>query len=234
MKTYQEIMNDITATRAEIDALTNEEKAAREKCDVFIGKYTDEGMRLLDAFKSARLDAEYIALCAKENDIKKEIEKLRKVVKVLNSNAQVALYAETLPIALEVVNKYVGKRVGKKTEEKIRAEIYERTGIRFYYSTGCSNCWNFSKGYGVTIRAYFKESSMFNADGKLNEITEDMLIDPTADYIENPAEYVDEMASKAAAIKAAADKLNEMIDEYNGKAVEGFHHYDRLYRYYEQ
>lgn len=231
MKTYQEIMNDIAATMAEIDTLTDEEKAAREKREAFIGKYTDEGMRRLDAQKAARLDVRYLALCSRSDNIEKKIEKLRKVVKVLNSNAQVALYAETLPTALEVVNKYVGKRVGKKTEEKIRAEIYERTGIRFYYST---NYWNFSKGYGVTIRAYFKESSMFNADGKLNEITEDMLVDPTADYIENPAEYVDEMASKAAAIKVAADKLNEMIDEYNGKAVEGFHHYDRLYRYYEQ
>lgn len=231
MKTYLEILNDITATRAEIDALTNEEKAAREKRDVFIGKYTDEGMRRFDAQKAARLDARYLALCSRSDNIEKKIEKLRKVVKVLNSNAQVALYAETLPIALEVVNKYVGKRVGEKTKEKIRAEIRERTGVHFYYT---ASYWSFSRGYETSIRAYFKEYSMFDAGGKLNEITEDMLIDPTADYIENPAEYVDEMASKAAAIKAAADKLNEMIDEYNGKAVEGFHHYDRLYRYYEQ
>lgn len=72
-----------------------------------------------------------------ENDIVKLEEKKIEsqiTIKILNSNAKIALYNETIPVVLEVLAKYKNKPYGPKTEQKIRDEIKEKTNCSFYIS----------------------------------------------------------------------------------------------------
>lgn len=74
---------------------------------------------------------------AVENDIIKLEEKkidLQITIKILNSNAKIALYNETMPVVLEVLAKYKNKPYGPKTEQKIKDEIKEKTNRGFYIS----------------------------------------------------------------------------------------------------
>lgn len=74
-----------------------------------------------------------------ENDIAILEEKkkdLQITVKILNSNAKIALFNETMPTVLEALAKYKNKPYGPKTEEKIKDEIKEKTNCSFYISTG--------------------------------------------------------------------------------------------------
>lgn len=77
-----------------------------------------------------------------ENDIvilEEKKKDLQITVKILNSNAKIALYSETLPIVLEALAKYKNKPYGPKTEEKIKDEIKEKTNCSFYISTRYSS-----------------------------------------------------------------------------------------------
>ena len=72
-----------------------------------------------------------------ENDIIKLEEKkedLQITIKILNSNAKIALFNEITPIVLEVLEKYNNKPYGPKTEQKIRDEIKEKTNCSFFIS----------------------------------------------------------------------------------------------------
>lgn len=73
-----------------------------------------------------------------ENDLVKLEEKkkdLQITVKILNSNAKIALFNEVMPIVLEVLAKYKNKPYGPKTEQKIKNEIKEKTNCGFYISS---------------------------------------------------------------------------------------------------
>ena len=72
-----------------------------------------------------------------ENEIVKLEEKkedLQITIKILNSNAKIALYNEVMPQVLDVLEKYKGKCYGPKTEQKIKNEIKEKTNCGFYIS----------------------------------------------------------------------------------------------------
>lgn len=69
-----------------------------------------------------------------ENDIIRLEEKkkdLQITIKILNSNAKIALFNEVMPKVLEVLAKYKNKPYGPKTEKKIKDEIKEKTGWAF-------------------------------------------------------------------------------------------------------
>ena len=72
-----------------------------------------------------------------ENDIVKLEEKkkdLQITIKILNSNAKIALFNDVMPQVLEVLEKYNNKPYGPKTEQKIRDEIKEKTNCSFFIS----------------------------------------------------------------------------------------------------
>lgn len=72
-----------------------------------------------------------------ENKIVRLEEKkidLQITIKILNSNAKIALFNEVMPQVLEVLAKYKGKPLGPKTEQKIKDEIKEKTNCSFYIS----------------------------------------------------------------------------------------------------
>lgn len=62
-------------------------------------------------------------------------EDLQIAIKILISNAKIALFNEVMPAVLEVLAKYKGKPYGPKTSEKIRNEIQKYTNCAFYISS---------------------------------------------------------------------------------------------------
>lgn len=120
MKKFADIIKEVNKTQQKIKEVEEKTKEIRKTY-----------LNIID--KKER----YEKMKTVENDIVKLEEKkkdLKITIKILNSNAKIALYNETLPVVLEVLAKYKNKPYGQKTEQKIKDEIKEKTGCGFYIS----------------------------------------------------------------------------------------------------
>lgn len=168
-----------------------------------------------------------------ENELVRLEEKkkdLQITIKILNSNAKIALYNEVLPIVLEVLAKYKNKPYGPKTEEKIKDEIKEKTNCRFYISTRYS-----SQEYNIiplefSNNNYKIECGSKCIDGKQKKLLEENKIqalefsDITLYYTSK--EYIDNILKRVKELKRLYKKayekqqeLAEICSEYNSLAV---------------
>lgn len=170
---------------------------------------------------------------AVENDLVRLEEKkkdLQITIKILNSNAKIALYNEAMPIVLEVLAKYKNKPYGPKTEEKIKDEIKEKTNCSFYISTRYS-----SQSYHIiplefSSNNYNIECGTKCIDGKQKKLLEENKIqvlefnDLTLYYTSK--EYIDNIPKRIKELKRlykkAYEKQQELIEicsKYNNLAV---------------
>jgi len=120
MKKFIDILGEIKQTRKAITAAE-----AREN------ELVESYMKFCD------LRERHDARKAVENDMIKASEKkkdLQITLKILKSNARIALFNEVLPVALEVLKKYSGKPYGEKTKQKVSDEVKDATNCRFYIS----------------------------------------------------------------------------------------------------
>lgn len=168
-----------------------------------------------------------------ENDIVKLEEKkkdLQITIKILNSNAKIALYKETLPTVLDVLAKYKNKPYGPKTEQKIKDEIKEKTNCGFYISERYS-----SQEYHIFPLEFI--SNDYNVvcgtkyiNGKQKKLLEDNKIqvpelkDLTIYY--SSKEYIDNIPKRIKDLKRLYKKayekqkeLEKICSEYNNLAV---------------
>lgn len=168
-----------------------------------------------------------------ENDIVKLEEKkkdLQITIKILNSNAKIALYNETLPTVLEVLAKYKNKPYGQKTEKKIKDEIKEKTNCGFYISSRYS-----SQEYHIFPLEFI--SNTYNIvcgakyiDGKQKKLLDDNKIqvpelnDLTLYY--SSKEYIDNIPKRIKDLKRLYKKayekqqeLEKICSEYNSIAA---------------
>lgn len=125
MKKFNAIINEVNQTQKKI-------KEVEEKKEEFRNTY----INIIDL--KERHEKRKIV----KNDISKLEEKkkdLQITIKLLNSNAKLALFNEVMPQVLEVLAKYKNKPYGPKTEEKIKNEIKEKTKCGFYISKGYSS-----------------------------------------------------------------------------------------------
>lgn len=130
MKKFNEIQKDIEKAYQTI-------KENKEKLDELIDIYSSvKGIEeKVKQHKAVKKDM------VKLND---EIKDLTISIKILNSNAKIALFNEVMPQVLEVLAKYKGKPLGPKTEEKIKNEIKEKTNCYFYILSD-----RFSQSYNI-------------------------------------------------------------------------------------
>jgi len=164
-----------------------------------------------------------------------EEERLEQINVVLVSNYRYAVYKAVYPVICEAMNKYLGKRVGEKTTDKIRNEVYEKTGFRFYWSHAYFT-YKISIGLGTgfsyndDIVLYVTWNNVeYNHHGFFEEeLTEDK-VKFYDNYIEDVENYVNEMKEERSKLKQAMENLNEIIDKYNEKCVGNMHHYSRYY-----
>src|SRR5574344_1786958 len=128
MKKFIDILSEIEQTVGAINTAEAKENKLIENC-----------------MKIDNLKERHEARKAAENDMMKasaEKKDLRITLKILISNARIALFNEVLPVALEVLKKYAGKPYGDKTKQKISDEIKEKTNCWFYI-TSCYGLYSF-------------------------------------------------------------------------------------------
>lgn len=168
-----------------------------------------------------------------ENDIVRLEEKkkdLQIAIKILNSNAKIALYNETMPIILEVLAKYKNKPYGPKTEEKIKDEIKEKTNCSFYISDRYS-----SQEYHIIPlesggNNYNIECGTKYIDGKQKKLLDENKIQvlefndlelyyTSKEYIENIPKRIKELKRLYKKAYEKQQELEKICSEYNSLAV---------------
>lgn len=168
-----------------------------------------------------------------ENELMRLEEKkkdLQITIKILNSNAKIALYNETLPIVLEVLAKYKNKPYGPKTEQKIKDEIKEKTGCGFYISERYSSQEYHIFPLEFMSNDYNIECGTKYIDGKQKKLLEDNKIqvpglnDLTLYY--SSKEYIDNIPKRIKDLKRIYKKayekqreLEKICSEYNNLTV---------------
>lgn len=216
MKKFNEIIKEVNQTRQKINEAEEKLKDIRKTyLNITDIKKRHEKMKTV------------------ENDIVKLEEKkedLQITIKILNSNAKIALYNETLPVVLEVLAKYKNKSYGPKTEQKIKDEIKEKTKCGFCISVRYS-----SQEYNIfplefNGNTYGIECGTKYIDGKQKKLLEDNKIqvpelkDLTIYY--SSKEYIDNIPKRIKDLKILYKKayekqqeLEKICSEYNSLAV---------------
>lgn len=168
-----------------------------------------------------------------ENDLvrlEKKKKDLQITIKILNSNAKIALFNETLPIVLEVLAKYKNKPYGPKTEEKIKDEIKEKTNCSFYISTRYS-----SQSYNIiplefSSNNYNIECGTKCIDGKQKKLLDENKIQviefndltlyyTSKEYIDNIPKRIKELKKLYKKAYEKQQELEKICSEYNNLAV---------------
>lgn len=118
MKAFNEIQKDIEKAYQTI-------KENNKKIDELANTYSN----IMDfKEKIAQKRAVENEMCK----LNEQVKDLTIKIKILNSNAKIALFNEVMPQVLEVLAKYKNKPYGPKTEQKIKDEIKEKTNCSFY------------------------------------------------------------------------------------------------------
>lgn len=168
-----------------------------------------------------------------ENEIVKLEEKkkdLQIAIKILNSNAKIALYNETIPVVLEVLAKYKNKPYGPKTEQKIRDEIKEKTNCGFYISSRYSSQEYHIFPLGFISDYYNIECGTKYIEGKQKKLLDDNKIQvpelkdltiyySSKGYIENIPKRIKELKRLYKKAYEKQQELEKICSEYNSLTV---------------
>ena len=216
MKKFAEILKDVNKTYKKI-------KEVEEKTEELQNTYLNI-MNLKERHEKRKdVENDLVRLEEKKKD-------LQITIKILNSNAKIALFNEAMPIVLEVLTKYKNKPYGPKTEEKIKDEIKEKTNCSFYISTRYS-----SQSYHIiplefSNNNYNIECGTKCIDGKQKKLLDENKIqvlnfnDLTLYYTSK--EYIDNIPKRIKELKRLYKKAYEkqqvlaaICSEYNNLAV---------------
>lgn len=170
---------------------------------------------------------------AVENDIARIEEKkkdLQITIKILNSNAKIALYNEALPIVLEVLAKYKNKPYGPKTQEKIKDEIKEKTNCSFYISERYNSQEYHIIPLEFSNNTYNIECGSKYIDGKQKKLLDENKIQAlefdditlyyaSKEYIENIPKRIKELKKLYKKAYEKQQELAALCSEYNNLCV---------------
>lgn len=216
MKKFSDIIKEVNQTQQNIKEVEEKTKQIRNTyLNIMDIKKRHEKMKTVEN--------EIIRLEEKKEDLKITI-------KILNSNAKIALYNETLPTVLQVLAKYKGKSYGPKTEQKIKDEIKEKTNCGFYISERYSSQEYHIFPLELISNDYNIECGTKYIDGKQKKLLEDNKIqvpelkDLTIYY--SSKEYIDNIPKRIKDLKRLYKKayekqqeLEKICSEYNNLAV---------------
>lgn len=216
MKKFADIIKEVNQTRQKI-------KEVEEKTKEIRNTYLN-----ITDIKERREKMKTV-----ENDIVKLEEKkedLQITIKILNSNAKIALFNEITPIVLEVLAKYKNKPYGPKTEQKIRDEIKEKTNCGFYISDRYS-----SQEYHVfplefSCNTYNIVCGTKYIDGKQKKLLDDNKIQvpelndltlyyTSKEYIDNIPKRIKELKKLYKKAYEKQQELEKICSDYNSIAV---------------
>ena len=216
---------------AEIDKTREAIRTAEAKENKLIKSYTSLG----------DLKEKCEAIKATENDMIKVGERkqdLKITLRLLQHNAQIALFNEVMPVALEVLSKYNGKPYGTKTRQKISDEVKEKTNCRFYISSRYGfdefDIYSSEVGNEYNITCGTENQKQILIDNKIQPVKFEE-VQPY--YIDR--EYITDIPQRVEALKnlykeavKKQEELRPICDKFNKLAV-GINHiyYDKhLYK----
>lgn len=221
MKKFNAIIREVKQTQQNINELEEKTKQIRNTYkNIMDIKERREKMKTLEN--------ELMILEEKKKD-------LQITIKILNSNAKIALFNEVIPQVLEVLEKYKSKSYGPKTEQKIKDEIKEKTGCGFYISEIYS-----SQEYHIFPLEFI--SNDYNIvcgtkyiDGKQKKLLIDNKIQvPELKYLTiyySSKEYIDNIPKRIKDLKRLYKKayekqqeLEKICSEYNSLTVGNIKH----------
>lgn len=168
-----------------------------------------------------------------ENDIVKLEEKkedLQITIKILNSNAKIALFNEVMPQVLEVLAKYKNKPYGPKTEKKIRDEIKEKTKCGFCINERYSSQEYYIFPLELIGNTYNIVCGTKYIDGKQKKLFEDNKIQvpelndltiyySSKEYIENIPKRIKDLKRLHKKAYEKQQELDAICSEYNNLAA---------------
>lgn len=222
MKKFEEV-------KAVIEELRAEAKKVKEEIDKVQGaeKSFLDNNRLIDIKTDEELNRAF-------HDFKETIDNLyikeshiERLIKVWNNNAAASFWYGKIDQAIDIINKYAGKKIGEKTNEKIDKEL-ETLQINVRFS---SNKILFYAGIlryeHREIYVYKKHEcgiNFFDENNKLLPINKDDLLQYGKffeDYIDNPEEYINKKLEVFTELKKQLDELQRKISDYNNNNILG-------------
>ena len=216
MKKFNAIIREVKQTQKKINELDEKTKELRNTyLNIKNIKEKHEKMRTVEN--------ELMSLEEKKKD-------LQITIKILNSNAKIALYNEVLPVVLEVLEKYKNKPYGPKTEQKIRDEIKEKTNCGFYISVRYSSQEYHIYPLEFTNNDYNIECGTKFVNGKQKKLLDDNKIQvpglndltiyySSKEYINNIPKRIKELKKLYKKAYEKQKELDAICSEYNGLTV---------------
>lgn len=235
MKKYTEILEVIKTLYTEIKEIEENQKSE-------IDRYysTFKGMTLNEkvAYRKANTEAEteHMQIITEYQEI---ITNGKIKLKLLENNAKIALFNEVMPIALEVLQKYIGKPYGEKTKSKICNEIKERTNCYVYiHSNYCQTFYIVPIGeigstYSIECGTRYVngENKPLLVGNKIQSVyMEDLeLFYINSTYFDDLDETVKELKRLHAEAQKKQEELKELCSQFNKLSVEGIARLDYLH-----
>lgn len=216
MKKFNEIIIEVKKTQQKINEVEEKTKEIRKTyLNIMDIKERHEKMKTV------------------ENDIVKLEEKkkdLQITIKIMNSNAKIALFNEVMPQVLEVLAKYKNKPYSPKTEQKIKDEIKEKTKCGFYISERYSSQeyhifpLEFSGNtYDIICGTKYIDGKQKNLldDNKIQvpELNDLTLYYTSKEYIENIHKRIKDLKRIYKKAYEKQQELEKICSEYNNLAV---------------
>lgn len=162
-------------------------------------------------------------------------EDLQIAIKILQSNAKIALFDEVMPTALEVLAKYKGKPYGPKTEQKIRDEIMKKTDCSFYISSSYGTQVYMIRPMGFSGNTYTIECGSKCIDGMRKilldknkiqalELSDITIYYTSVDYIDDIPKRIEELKRLYRNAYEKQQELDCICRQFNKLAVGNMKH----------
>lgn len=220
MMTYKEIL-------AEISNTYDEKRINKEEIVKVESKYNDI-LRSIDSIKDKvafrkeykeeieKNDKKLVSLHLKDEDYSLKI-------KYLKNNAKIAIFNEVMPVALEVLKKYNGKPYGEKTALKIRNEIIEKCGFRFYIYENKYNIYGVNPhSDDVEIRVKYSSDKKTLVNNKIQLVSmEDLEICYVGEYVEDIDGTIKKLREAHENARKALEEYKKACETYNDLTVDG-------------
>lgn len=230
-KTLAEIAEELKSTRAKIERIKDEiEKSENE---FFALDDNTRTKYLLDTPKADRI-------MRKWEEQRAEVAKLEKIALILRHNYRAILAAHALPAFVETLKKYDGKKAGEKTREKISEEMRTACGCSLWFErsilsqkSDAAHICEISRGAwnGEKIDIYTKNrAAIIDEQNTIRgNLTADDLRIYTGEYIDNPAQRLEEIEKARATVEEIKKQYNDAAEKYKNLIVDGFEKVEKIY-----
>lgn len=165
------------------------------------------------------------------------------VRKINHDNKRRKLYEEVMPVIIEILNKYDGKRYGEKTREKMNDDLKEKCNCHFYLNNSHSedifiaplNAEGFSgidfkcNDFEVYVKHEIRSTRRpLDEENKIHGgfTVDDFFLSNCPERVENPEAHAEEILDAFAALKELQTTFLNSVSSFNTLLPSGI---ERLY-----